>query len=233
MSELIKGDYGYEVKSDNGIHYALYEGMTIGAEKQYTSDMIFIMLDDCGKYDERLDNHDLERVHFVGWAYGCFMLVDSDFRDEMKNILFSIVDDWEKKNPEIINAILGKDVKTIPDGIDLSMIKDVRPVYTGGNCWNLDGTLTDGTFFVASDMDYDVAIINTDPTPARHSKDGLYCGWEEEHLIRWMDEEEGYNFFLALIAWCKANLPADSTFLCDSDGADGMIYELRQIMFPM
>ena len=119
MSELIKGDYGYEVKSDNGIHYALYEGMTIGTEKRYSSDMIFIMLDDYDKYDKQLENHDLERVHFVGWAYGCFMLIDSDFRDEMKNILFSIVDDWEKKNPEIINTILGKDVKMIPDGIDL------------------------------------------------------------------------------------------------------------------
>lgn len=148
MSELIKEVQGYRIKSDNGIYYELYEGMTIGAEKRYTSDMIYIMLDDYDKYDKQLEEKDLERVHFVGWTFGCSMLDDPNFKEEMKDILSSIIGDWEKKNPEIINTLLGRKTHRTPATIDYSMIKDVRPVYTGGNCWNLDGTLADGTYFL-------------------------------------------------------------------------------------
>ena len=35
---------GYVYVSDRGIEYELLEGMSIGAERKYTSDIIFIML---------------------------------------------------------------------------------------------------------------------------------------------------------------------------------------------
>lgn len=41
-----RNNEGYYFISKNGIRYDLYEGITIGGDKQYTSDLFFIFLSD-------------------------------------------------------------------------------------------------------------------------------------------------------------------------------------------
>lgn len=85
----LKND-GYVYVSDSGIEYELLEGVSIGASKQYTSDIVFIMLLDC---DYNVDNN------IVGWLFGSSSMFDSEadvksYEESIKNI----IDEFEKRN---------------------------------------------------------------------------------------------------------------------------------------
>lgn len=80
----------YVFISDSGIEYELLEGVSIGADKQYTSDIVFIMLLDC---DYNVDNN------VVGWLFGSSSMFDSEadaknYEESIRNI----VDEFEKRN---------------------------------------------------------------------------------------------------------------------------------------
>lgn len=83
-------DDGYVFVSDSGIEYELLEGVSIGANKQYTSDIIFIMLLDC---DYNVDNN------VVGWLFGSSSMFDSeaDTKSYEESIRY-IVNEFEKRN---------------------------------------------------------------------------------------------------------------------------------------
>ena len=78
---------GYVYVSDRGIEYELLEGMSIGAERRYTSDIIFIVLNNA--------EYDVED-HIVGYLFGAgvFERQLMDYDESIK----AIVDDFEKKN---------------------------------------------------------------------------------------------------------------------------------------
>lgn len=85
---MIKRDNeGYHYISKNNIRYDLYEGVTIGGKRQYTSDAIFIML------SELRDDVDSLFVNFIMGA----SFFERDIDDFEKDITY-YVDEYEKRN---------------------------------------------------------------------------------------------------------------------------------------
>lgn len=83
-------DDGYVYISDSGIEYELLEGVSIGADKQYTSDIMFIMLLNC---DYNVDNN------VVGWLFGSSSMFDSEANvKSYEESIRSIVDEFERRN---------------------------------------------------------------------------------------------------------------------------------------
>ncbi len=83
-------DDGYMYISNSGIEYELLEGVSIGADKLYTSDIVFIMLLNC---DYNVDNN------VVGYLFGSSSMFDSEadaksYEESIRNI----VDEFEKRN---------------------------------------------------------------------------------------------------------------------------------------
>ncbi len=82
----LKND-GYVYVSDLGIEYELLEGVSIGSEKQYTSDIIFIMLMDA--------NYNAD-THFVDYLFGATTMENRI--DEYEESIREIVRAYEKRN---------------------------------------------------------------------------------------------------------------------------------------
>ena len=78
---------GYVYVSDRGIEYELLEGISIGAERRYTSDIIFIILNNA---EYNVDDH------IVGYLFGASVLEGQlmDYDESIK----SMVDEFEEKN---------------------------------------------------------------------------------------------------------------------------------------
>ena len=102
---------GYVYVSDRGIEYELLEGMSIGSERKYTSDIIFIMLNNA--------EYNVED-HIVGYLFGASVLERQlmDYDESIK----SIVDDYEKKNFGI-NPILEAIKQKMEIGYDKSQLE--------------------------------------------------------------------------------------------------------------
>ena len=85
------GDEGYYFTSKSGIKYDLYEGLTMGGPRRYTSDAIFIMLS-----DERY----LEKCDANGWLVDYWMGATflSENLEEYNNDIEYLVSEYEKKN---------------------------------------------------------------------------------------------------------------------------------------
>lgn len=79
---------GYEFISNRGIRYDLYEGITMGGIKQYTSDTIFIMLGDERYYDE-VENR------LVDYIMGAYFFEDDI--SEFDNDISYMVEEYENK----------------------------------------------------------------------------------------------------------------------------------------
>ena len=78
---------GYVFVSDRGIEYELLEGMSIGSEQKYTSDIIFIMLNNA---EYNVDNN------VVGYLFGAdIFLEDSRYYEES---IKEMVDEFENRN---------------------------------------------------------------------------------------------------------------------------------------
>ena len=102
---------GYVYVSDRGIEYELLEGMSIGSERRYTSDIIFIILNNA--------EYNVED-HIVGYLFGASVLERQliDYDESIK----SIVDDYEKKNFGI-NPILEAIKQKMEIGYDKSQLE--------------------------------------------------------------------------------------------------------------
>lgn len=85
---LKKNKEGFYFQTEKG-KYSLLEGISIGGEKTYSSDILFIV-----------DDLDINRpAYFVGFVYGAFQLDENneyfeDFVDHIK----SIIEDYERRN---------------------------------------------------------------------------------------------------------------------------------------
>ena len=102
---------GYVYVSDRGIEYELLEGMSIGVERKYTSDIIFIILNNA--------EYNVED-HIVGYLFGASVFERQlmDYDESIK----SIVDDYEKKNFGI-NPILEAIKQKMEIGYDKSQLE--------------------------------------------------------------------------------------------------------------
>ena len=78
---------GYIYKSDRDIEYKLLEGVSIGGEVKYTSDIIFIML---MNPDYNIDNN------IVGYLFGASML-NENLKDYEEGIR-ELVNNFEERN---------------------------------------------------------------------------------------------------------------------------------------
>lgn len=87
----------YEFVSDNGLHYELLEGTTIGAKQTYSSDICFILFDDS---ELELEIRELDRL--VGWIYGADFLDRPEFRDNFVESIEDFVGKYEAKHPELV-----------------------------------------------------------------------------------------------------------------------------------
>lgn len=98
-------------------------------------------------------------------------------------------------------------------------IKNVEPTYTGGWIYIFLGELNDGTFFIAESDNYDVRIVDCDPSPTFWDSDGgaSYPEWQEEHLVRDLDVPDKYNFCLKMFKWIKKHNPIGNYSPSDID----------------
>ena len=102
---------GYVYVSDRGIEYELLEGMSIGANKRYTSDIIFIILNNA--------EYNVED-HIVGYLFGASVLERQlmDYDESIK----AMVDEFEEKNFGI-NPILEAIKHKMEIGYDKSQLE--------------------------------------------------------------------------------------------------------------
>lgn len=84
---ICKNKEGYYFISKNNIRYDLYEGISIGGEKQYTSDAIIIMLSDVR------DDVDSMLVDFIMGA----SFFETELEEFEKDIDY-FVNEYEKRN---------------------------------------------------------------------------------------------------------------------------------------
>lgn len=86
-----------------------------------------------------------------------------------------------------------------------------EPIYTGGNIYCFLGQLDNQTWFLASDADYDVVILNANPWAAIDAETGeelcWFSEWQEEHLVKYLDEHDSLDFFRYMLNWIKDNKP--------------------------
>lgn len=86
---MIKLDQeGYYFISTSGITYELLEGVTMGAKEQYTSDIIFIILQN--PYLYKVD------TPYVNFFYGASFINES--LDEYNEIIKEMVLEYERRN---------------------------------------------------------------------------------------------------------------------------------------
>ena len=84
------GNEGYYFVSDSGIKYDLYEGLTFGNERRYTSDMVFVVLSD-RRYLDNVSNL------VVGGFFGASFF-DAAKGSEDNSYIDYMVQEYEKKN---------------------------------------------------------------------------------------------------------------------------------------
>ena len=87
----LKSD-GYVFISDLGIEYELLEGVSMGADKQYTSDIVFIMLMDA--------NYNID-TNFVDYVYGATLWKDESNKNYIEDCVEMIrasVKKYEERN---------------------------------------------------------------------------------------------------------------------------------------
>lgn len=88
--------------------------------------------------------------------------------------------------------------------------KSANGDYSGGGITIFYGELADGTYFYADDANYDVTIVDLDPSVEHDGTeyDGVMLGddwgWIEDHAVKFLDtEKEGPDFWLSLYDYCK------------------------------
>ena len=81
-------DQGYVFISKSGVEYELLEGLSMGTNNRYTSDIIFIMLSD--------ERYATEMNPFVNFLHGATLIEDSF--EEYNEVIGEYVEEYEKKN---------------------------------------------------------------------------------------------------------------------------------------
>ena len=84
-------------------------------------------------------------------------------------------------------------------------IKYAYAVYTGGGIWLFYGQLENGNYFLTDDYGT-TQILDTDPSDFDES---LYEDWQQEHLIKDLEDNERIDFGNQLLDWLET---ADSEY---------------------
>ena len=112
-----------------------------------------------------------------------------------------------------------------------SFIK-VEPIYTGGNIYCFLGQIDGKQWFLASDLNYDVRILNTDPFTWPDQEEIWYADWQEAHLIEDYGPAECLAFFADMLNWIKANEPDGNYAMEDMDAILNEVEELKNQKEP-
>ena len=92
----------------------------------------------------------------------------------------------------------------------LPRIKDVTPIYTGGNIYIYWGEFADGTFFIADTPDWDLRIVDADPRLTKNAFgewEADYSDWQENHLIKDIPDHDTQSFYNNMFQWILDNHP--------------------------
>ena len=81
-------EQGYIFISKSGVEYELLEGLSMGTNNRFTSDIIFIMLSD--------ERYSTELNPFVNFLHGATFIEDSI--EEYNEIISGYVEEYEKQN---------------------------------------------------------------------------------------------------------------------------------------
>lgn len=84
-------------------------------------------------------------------------------------------------------------------------IRDVEPIYTGGNIYCFIGKTNDN-YFLAESSNFDVRILCTDP----HTEDfeAVWMPeWQEKNLVKDLLPINALEFFEEMVEWIKSNEP--------------------------
>lgn len=92
--ELIWNESGYQIRTDRAT-YNLYEGMTVGGMKAYSSDILFIM-----------DDEDTDRpARMVNFIYGAFELDSPACRDKFIPDVVKYIQEYEDRESKIRSIV--------------------------------------------------------------------------------------------------------------------------------
>lgn len=99
--------------------------------------------------------------------------------------------------------------------------KSVEPNYTGGNIYVFTGKVDDN-YFMADTANYDVRLLNADPSDntdeERFGFPEWECDvWQEEHLVRDLEPTEAKEFFIKMLSWVKKHQPDGNYLVSDMD----------------
>ena len=86
----------------------------------------------------------------------------------------------------------------------MTNFKNVEPCYTGGNIYVYVGQLESGEYFLA---DCECAIRLLNAPMDLENEDHWYPEWQEEHLIKDLDETEGISIMTDMLKWILDNAP--------------------------
>ena len=77
-------------------------------------------------------------------------------------------------------------------------LKKVVPEYTGGGIYVITGSIDDDNHFIADTSNFDISIVNADPT--KMPLDNITMEWIEEHLIEFVTLTfDRMDFFNAIL----------------------------------
>ena len=92
-----------------------------------------------------------------------------------------------------------------------------EPIYTGGGIYCFRGQLSDNEWFVADDDFFDVTIVNSDVWEIDENGDDVcwFFDWQEEHLIKYLDDGERLDFIRDMLYWIIENEPKGNYLMSD------------------
>lgn len=110
-------------------------------------------------------------------------------------------------------------------------IEKCEPIYTGGGIYCFLGQLSNHEWFMASDGEYDVMILDADPWAAVDPVSGddlcWFYEWQEPHLVKQLDDDESLEFFENMLMWVKENEPKGNYLMSDLEWVLDEVLELK------
>lgn len=149
----------------------------------------------------------------------CFYLLTSDkTNDEDVLVMKEISEEYAparyKKYWEAYGELISTKVKEMANALLASIGENkpsvhflrVEPIYTGGNSYCFIGQ-TDTGYFLATDAEYDIRMVNTNPWLAPHWDKIWEYDWQKKHIVQDVLHKDALVFFEAMLKWIMTNRP--------------------------
>lgn len=105
--------------------------------------------------------------------------------------------------------------------------KKVEPIYTGGGIYCFTGEFKEG-FFLAESCNFDVRLVNDDPSKYSFDEEVCYEEWQEPRLIRDLLPHESLDFLEEMFKWVEENSPEGNYLMDDMRILSEEIPKLRK-----